>query len=252
MNPKNVCENGNVLFIILIAVVLFGALSFAVSNMMRSGDPSDVMREKDALYAAEIIEKARQIREAVQEARLNRSCEIEDISFEHALLPDYVHAPAAPEECQIFHLSSGGVGYSAPPEDWLDADQSAASGFGHWFFTGESCVFEVGNGGADCASANGSSDSDLIAIMPWIPLSLCKAINSALGVTERNVAPPQATGDGWDSTMNEYTGSFSQEGAINSSADDDAILTGVVAGCFEGGGNPPADSYHFYQVLVAR
>lgn len=245
-------EKGNVLFIILITIALFGALSFAVSHMMRGGDPSAVMSEKDGLFAAEIIEKARQFRQATQEMRMNNGCAVENISFEHPLLSGYEHTPAAPELCHLFHPSSGGVNYSRPPADWLDKSQSARNGYGHWFFTGESCVFGVGTGGSDCATANGNSDSELIAVMPWITLSICKEINAALGVTGKGEAPPRAAGESWDSAITKYTGSFTQEGAIQSSGSDASVLTGVIAGCFEGGTSPPQGSYHFYQVLVAR
>ena len=245
-------EAGNVLFIILIATILFGALSFAVGNMLRGGDTIAIGQEKAGLYAAEILDKARQIRSGVQEARAAYGCLANDMSFANDRVSGYAHTPATDIECQIFHASYGGTHYSVPPVDWLDTTQSAQTGYGQWFFTGESCVYDVGTGSTDCATASGSADSDLIAVMPWIKREICIAINDALGLTGANDDPPQAAGTSWNAAFNKFTGTYSQGGDIQSDTSGTAVLTGITAGCFEGGTAPPAGSYHFYQVLMAR
>ena len=50
-------EEGNVLFLILIAVVLFAALSYAVTSSTRSGGGS-VSKDKAKSYAAAIVQHA--------------------------------------------------------------------------------------------------------------------------------------------------------------------------------------------------
>ena len=46
-------QSGNIIFIILIAVALFAALSFVVSQMMRG--PTTIGEEKDGVIVAEIL-----------------------------------------------------------------------------------------------------------------------------------------------------------------------------------------------------
>ncbi|MAQ71053.1 MAG: hypothetical protein CL565_02550 [Alphaproteobacteria bacterium] len=63
MKKYNNC-NGNVLFLILIAVVLFAALSYAISNSGRGG--GDTSKEKSVIIASQITEFATNMRYAIQ------------------------------------------------------------------------------------------------------------------------------------------------------------------------------------------
>lgn len=54
-------DSGNVLFLILIAVVLFGALGYAVSTSTR-GNGSSVSADKDKLDAAQIVQECAELR----------------------------------------------------------------------------------------------------------------------------------------------------------------------------------------------
>ena len=49
-------ERGSVLFYILIGVVLFAALSYTVSGMMRGGDATMITEERSRLLAGEILD----------------------------------------------------------------------------------------------------------------------------------------------------------------------------------------------------
>jgi hypothetical protein len=250
--PLPTHKRGKVLFIILIAIVLFGALSFVVAAMMRDGDSSSLSREKSELMAAEILDRAQQFHLAVQEARAGHGCAAEDISFANNSLNGYEHTPASAIECQIFHASKDDFDYTMPAEDWLDNTRRSETRFGEWFFTGDTCVYEVGTGGTACATANEANDSELVAVLPWVKRDICIAINHALGLAGPTDSPPQASGRIWISAMNPFTGSFSQGGSIQSGTSGASVLTGTMAGCFEGDTNPPSGSYHFYQVLIAR
>lgn len=57
-------ENGNVLFLILIAVALFGALSYAVTRTTQ-GSGSGVDKEKQKLEVAEMQQQVSQIKFAI-------------------------------------------------------------------------------------------------------------------------------------------------------------------------------------------
>jgi len=112
-------QSGNVLFYILIAVVLFGALGFAVSGMMRGGSGGGIGKEKASLYAAEILTYAKQIDDTVKNMQILNDCADEEISFENSTVSGYEHSPVARDECKAFHPDGGGMTYRAEAE-WFD------------------------------------------------------------------------------------------------------------------------------------
>lgn len=63
-------ENGNILFLILLAVVLFAALSYAVTQSMRGGG-NDATREQADLYAAEIFNVITLMQEQMKRTKLS-------------------------------------------------------------------------------------------------------------------------------------------------------------------------------------
>ncbi len=246
-------DSGSVIIWILIAVALFASLSFAVSQMMRSDGGADAIAdEKAALIASEILDYARTMRESVQVMKID-GCEDTDISFENDAVSGYEHDPLGPEACRLFRVPGAGMNYLAPDGAWLDTAQSSAEYFGDWFMTGESCVYDIGSGGIDCATANGTDDNDLIAVLPWIRERLCVAINDRLGITNPGGRPPVSQEKSWEDPITQYEGTFtSGTTAIQSDISGAAILRGKIAGCFEGDKWPSEDTYHFYQVLIAR
>lgn len=250
--PPQAPEAGNVIWFVLIAVVLFAALSFTVAQMLRSGSPEDISAEKTKLYAAEILDTARQFRGAVQNAIIGNNCDESQISFANNTVPGYEHSPASPALCQIFHGSEGTASYRPPPQDWLDTAQSARDGYAEWFFIGEGCVHESGSSDDNCSNSASGTDSDLIAVVPWIKRQICVELNDKLGIENPEGDPPQAGGEILFAPITKFTGSYTENYAIQSDSSDAQILTATPTGCFEGGGTPTAGSYHFYQVLVAR
>jgi len=239
-------EAGSALFIILIVIVLFGALSFAVVQMLRSGNPELITEEQKALYGDEILDYGRALRQTVQNIRISNGCEAEDISFENTVLGGYTHSPVASDACKIFNVSGGGMNYRIPPEEWLDTSQSAQTLYQEWYATGATCAVNVGSGTTTCES-DGDDNEELVAIVPYVMKSICIAINERMGITNPGGDPPANSGTAF-SLAQKYDGSFTDGiGEINH-----ANLYGKLAGCFEGSGTPPSGTYHFYQVLIAR
>ncbi len=248
---RNKSQSGSALFIVLIAVALFGALSFAVSTMMRDESGLKLVDEKAGLYANEILDYGRAVREAVQNIRISNGCSDTDISFQNSSVTGYTNGTNT--ACQIFHANGGGLNYIGPTTDSLDPSQSAKTGYSQWYFLGESCVNDVGTGTQGCWNANGASDSDLVAALPWIKKDVCIEINDRLGITNPSGEPPQANGRTWNNAMPKFTGVYTQGGhAIQSEQSNVEILKGKTAGCFEGETFPQTGTYSFYQVLIAR
>lgn len=233
-------QSGNVLFIILIACALFGALSYAVSNMMRSNNPNQIGEQKGEVFATEILDYGRAVRQGVQAVLIN-GCDVTDVSFANNIVSGYAHGSA--DTCKIFNPSGGGVNYMAPLDDWL-ADVSGPPALqGTWYFPADVCVPDIGTGSSGCDS-DGTDNEDLVMILPYIKSEICNKINKLVSGSNSTLA---GSGDEWPDAGTKFTGSFSDGVAL----DQD----GRMAGCFAGDGGadtPASGTYHFFQVLSAR
>lgn len=185
VNPGPGQESGNVLFYILIGIVLFAALSFAVANIMNSGT-ADPRRETRMLAASDLIQYADGLKRAVQGMRI-RGIEDGNISFESPRLKlSYEHTSSAPQRClsdrcRVFAGSGGSFTYIAPPTDWLDNNFSSDTLYGHWYFPAGVCAEDVGTGGSSCHT-DGTDNEELLAILPFVRRDLCLEINDRLNI----------------------------------------------------------------------
>lgn len=225
-------ESGNVLFYILIAVVLFAALNFAVGRMNRGGTESNA--ELRQVQASEILQYARGLQTTVRTMKID-GIEDAELSFETAAIAGYNYASCG-DECQVFAADGGGMSYAAPVSEWLDSGQSAGANYGAWVFSGNNDVVNVG-----------TAAPDLLVILPWLRRDLCLTINTMLGVANPGGEPPADNGNADVTTK--FQGTFTASQSIGGG---DPEIEGQRAGCFEGGGVPAAASYHFFQVLIAR
>ncbi len=227
---KRTNECGSALVIILIAVALFGALSFAVSSMVRDESISGIADESLRIYGAEITDYARTVRLGVQNIRISNTCEDTEINFDNNPLTGYTNGGApSGNVCDVLHINGGGVTYSAPIEEWLDPQETASTLYGEWYFTGNEEISGIGNTGT----------YDLIMVLPWVHQSVCTHINTQLGISGD-------TTDGFAFPTNQkFTGSYSSGNTIGAAA---AALIGKSTGCVTDSNG----GHFFYQVLVAR
>lgn len=234
-------ESGSALFYILIAVVLFAALSFTVSQINRGGGGSDIQSERHTLQASEILQFARSMQTAVRTMKIGGVADTQ-FNFDNPIVTGYDHGGCTAADCEIFNADGGGVSYIKPDTDWLDPAQSAGSHYGQWLFSGRNEIVGVGtDGGASGASV------ELLLVLPWIREDLCIQINDMLDVVNPGGIPPQDSGNA--DIANKFTGSYTASQTVGGG---DPEIEGKRAGCFEGGGAPAAGTYHFYQVLLAR
>lgn len=104
-------ESGNVLFLILIAVALFAALTYAATSSSRMGSNS-LSDEQAAIVAAELVQQVNVIRLAYQRLRVG-GCLLEEVDLGER--PDnatYRRNPLAPSasgdySCSLFHPDGG-------------------------------------------------------------------------------------------------------------------------------------------------
>lgn len=208
-------ESGNVLFYILIAVVLFAALNFVVGNMMRGGDTEVIGEEQAKLYAADILDYARSVKQAVQAMRISNGCTETDIRFVDALTTGYGTSVRA--NCDVFDSTGGDMNYIAPIDKYGTGTE--------WLFVGSNTVAGVG-----------TTAPDLVIILQNINQSICEQINEKLGI-----ASVASDADGVD--YSKFTGTYASTEQID-------IADNKPSGCLNdtttGGGN------FFFQALVVR
>lgn len=121
-------QNGNVLFLILIAVALFAALSYAVTISTRNGG-LDISKDKINFTIAAIENAVTATQTGVTRLRF-QNCTMREISESHAPMDTYYdsnppNGGTYRQECNVWHTAGGGVGMNwvgnaAPTNSWGD------------------------------------------------------------------------------------------------------------------------------------
>lgn len=102
-------QSGNALFLILIAVALFAALSYAITNSGRGGGGID--KETQALDAARLVQYAGAVERGIQRMAILNGTSATEISFHDNGwgFSGYQHGSPQPNENRVFHADGGGV-----------------------------------------------------------------------------------------------------------------------------------------------
>lgn len=226
-HKKHHPERGSAIFMILIGIALFAALSYNISQMMRSGKAEIIPQEQAKIYAAQVIEYGNIVRQAVQNMRIN-GCDETEISFTQSSGDAYEHSPVVPTKCKLFEKGGGNV----TPEP-VSPDINDGSPF---IYTGAHAAENVGSVCTDASCA------DLLMILENLDKSVCLAINDRLGVTNTGGDAPNDAGG----AMGEFTGTYSYGNVL---LDEDSALNGKTAGCLR---DTPGNTYSYFKVLIAR
>lgn len=216
-------ESGNILFLILIAVVLFAALSFAVSQTMRHQNIT-ISSEKNKVSTLYLHEFPAAIRQAVTRMQVGGDTDLADLSFAHHGTTDYGTFGTTPAH-EVFHPQGGDLPYQLPLEGINDGTD--------WIFNGDLEIDGVGQ------TNSASTGSDLVALLPGVTQAICEETN--YGVSGVRQTPPtlNLTGE-----TNKYTGSFGYADTVS-----DAVLIGRDSYCYY---SSALSKYVFYYVLVQR
>lgn len=235
MKQDRINESGNVLFLILIAVALFAALSYAVTQSTRGG--GDANSETSLISSAQLTQYPASIRTAVVRMII-AGADVSNLEFNGP--PAFANLGS--NAVGVFHPQGGGATFSNAPGEMM-ADGNP----GVWVFNMENEIHFLGTSGA-VAGTPETGTVELIAFLPNVTQTLCTKVNEELGIagipTETGVdmtydfvntngsTPPTICNGGCDDTIGE----------------DVAALDAQPFGCFE----QPANTYNYYHVLVER
>ncbi len=240
-------ESGNILFLILIGVVLFAAVTYAISaNERQTGE--NLTRESAQIAAAQIIQHGIALEGSIMRLRISKSLGDSEISFETPFMSGYSNPSCTTDECRVFMPSGGQVSYAPPSLEWLNSSLSAQDHFGSWLITGTTCVPGIGTGSDATCGAN-PSNLEIVAFIPWITRDVCLELDRRLSIPLNSGDPPKITGSAWDTPGEQFVGTYGSGEAL---IDSNNVLFSKPEGCFEGNGTPPAGSYHYYHVLFPR
>lgn len=239
-------ERGNMLFMILIAVVLIGLLTAAIMSTSTT-DGANIDDETLVIRASEVQRTASEFERAVLFIISNRKSEV-DIRFSHpANHADYgdLSADTDPSD-QVFSPQGGGAAYREPPADINDGSK--------WEFYGGTAIPGVG-----------TAKPDLIAVLPNVTQQFCNKINELNG---QPVTPtPEDTGSAaagvgvagdclhmgplgrFNSTEQFYTVPNTTDEATFAQDPNTSAARPALQACVQCDIGPAT---HFYHVLLAR
>ncbi len=157
-------QQGNVLFIILLAIVLIGALTAAIQNS-NHGENTHIDNETLILHVSDVKQYASELERAVRFIIETGKSE-SSLRFAHPeASADYgdLVADADPSD-QIFSPEGGAAQYKTPPADVNDGSP--------WEFYA----------GTD-TPGTGTSAPELVAVLPNVTQAFCDKINETNGQT---------------------------------------------------------------------
>lgn len=251
---RNACkgrkgERGNILFLILIAVALFAALSYAVTQSSRSGS-GNASSETNLVDSATITQYPASVRTSIIKMMVEDSVNVADMEFNtpsdfsHGGVIDDTSLTNASVKQAVFYpagtttgTGGGGATYENVGGNLMDNGSE-----GTWHFNESFNIPGVG-----------SSANDLIAFVSGIKKSVCSKIDEQLGIGSTiptvaaavNVAVDQLS-DGTSQTNPAIVPSVPVTPA--DIIDTGNALHGQGFGCFENGTG--SGTYVYYHVLV--
>jgi hypothetical protein len=217
-------QNGNVLFLILIAVALFAALSYAVTQSTRSGS-GNADKEQAGINAAQLTQYPTSVRTSVVRMVISGTSP-SALEFN---TPSGNYDGLTSPSVGVFHPSGGAATYSTAPASMMDSGNP-----GTWYFNASLAIQNVGT----------NAGNDYIAFLPGITSSLCSRINDDLGITGDTTlgGTPATIKAAYETLMDD---SYTVPGVVHTIGDSDSEgLEGQAFGCFTNGAE-----YVYYHLL---
>ncbi len=235
---KDRSQSGNALFLILIAVALFAALSYAITESGRGGGTID--KETVMITAGEVVQ---------QPAAVNTAMTRMIITGTPAASITYTGA-ASPND--VFDSSNGGGGATIIPPP--SAACVSAADCAAWIYPGEASsttgLFVAGVG---------TAAPDLLAVLQGtsgVTLDVCNQINKGLGFSQTTFAtapPVDKVAAVWQwttaGTIQAWPVTASSATTVYDDGDTTPVLSGQDFACIQNG---TGGVYAYYHTLVAQ
>lgn len=242
-------ERGNVLFLILIAVALFAALSYAVTQSTRSGG-GDASNETNLISSAQLTQYPAGVRTAVVRMLIG------GISMDQL----YFNSPSSFDVAgtnnintdedrrrAVFHPMGGGAVFAQIPTEVMTSSATSRD----WIFTAD---YEIDRIGTSVAGSPGGND--LIAFLPEMTFNMCRKMNEEVGIgldgSEVPTAGISAANVPSYATHNMVKG---KSPAIANEVDriEGTHFAGQPFGCFRVDGTSGSTARHvYYHVLIEQ
>ncbi len=162
-------QKGNALFLILIAVALFAALSYAITQSGRGG--GNISKEQATISAAQVTEFAAVVRNAVTRMLISGT-QVNTIDYD----------TSASGDGAVFAADGGGVTYQSPPNNignaYGGADGTVANTWGFKDLKDAAKGYYMKNVGTN----NDVTGREALAYLNDISESVCGQINKGLGL----------------------------------------------------------------------
>lgn len=250
MTAQSTKDSGNVLFLILIAVALFAALSYAITQSTRTTPNKNT--EKDNISVAQVELFISSIEQAITRMTIMNGCTPEQISFENTVYYGGVAGPRAnvvvfaangntnspsDSRCHIFRSEGGNVATV------LLSGALGVSGAGAYARPGHMWA------GTEAFPGVGTSEVDIAIVIPYVTKAVCNLFNKKRSIGNAN-------GDAvlFDWYRTPYNGAFTAAGYESwgraSALPTAAIPIGSSALCFNPDGTE--GNYHVLQVVLPR
>jgi hypothetical protein len=241
-------NSGNALFIILICLGLFAALSYAITRS--SSGTQSVSKETTQLAVDEVIQYAATLRSTVQRLVAFKGCTVGDgtapsytgtlnfASASFATPANYTNAGAPSDKsCDVFDPAGGGAAWQKPPTI------AQAVGGSEYLITGGLSIKGVGS------DSSGTSYFEM-TLVTWVTKDMCMAINTLSGVTNTGGNPPTNTaGMTIPSTAAQgMAKGFSSVLTLNTAGGTPEVETHMT-GCWY---DTTGGHYNFYSVIAPR
>ena len=227
-------QSGNVLFLILIAVALFAALSYAVTSSTRTSGGT-ASNETNLISSAQITQFPASVSTAVIRMIIS-GVSVDEIRFNRPEDDEFDNLDSV--DIGVFHPNGGGVSYTPAPADVMDGNKP-----GEWIFNAELEVPDIG--------LSGVGGNDIIAYLVGLRKSICMKINEEYGI---GATIPELD----SSRASEYETRMIDDGSTDYEIPEDDVpdiddgsgsFDGQPFGCFQDGGG---GDYVYYHVVLER
>ncbi len=223
-------ERGNILFLILLAIILFVALNYAVMNGFRNGTPDGIPKEKAASVAALLMQNSSMIEQQIMRARTVDDIPEWGFDFRGSNSLSTANATCTVAACKIFSTYGGSIASIQPP-DWAIQQPVPYGTIANFR------IVQIVNVGTPAP--------ELVVAYHHLRKEVCDAINGALGLPSATNPPEYYSG-----TMTVmYSGlmtSFPTTDQVL--GEENTSLAGKSSFCFY----HPTAGYVFIHTLIAR